>query len=314
MKDIIPPVNKKILDEELTDSKFIRNTNFGQNKIYFITHHDSPNVMREIGRLREVTFREAGGGTGKDCDIDDYDTMEDSYTQLIVWDPDHKEILGGYRFFLCNHCNKDNEGYKRLATSRLFNLSDNFINNYLPNMVELGRSFVQPQFQATSTRKILFALDNLWDGLGALVVDNPQIKYFFGKVTMYTHFNQRARDYILYFLYKYFGDRDNLVYPKNPLKINTNIKELDQIFSGRSYEEDYKVLSQNVRDLGENIPPLINSYMNLSPTMKMFGTVLNPHFGNVEETGIMVALDDMYKTKTNRYLESYIIEKQQRNQ
>jgi len=310
MKDIIPPVDKSLLKKELTEDKFIRNTNFGQNKIYFVTSHNSPNVMREIGRLREHTFREAGGGTGKECDIDDYDTMENPYKQLIVWDPDHQEILGGYRYFLCNNIKKDIN--KQLATSRLFNLSKKFIKKYLPNMVELGRSFVQPQYQATSTRKILFALDNLWDGLGALVVDNPNIKYYFGKVTMYTHFNQRARDYILYFLYKYFGDKEKLVYPKNPLKINTTEKELKSIFKGPSYEEDYKTLSQNVRALGENIPPLINSYMNLSPTMKMFGTALNPNFGNVEETGIMVTLSDMYKTKTNRYLNSYIEEKKAR--
>ncbi len=312
MKDIIPAIDKSLLEKELTENKFVRNTNFGQNKIYFVTAQDSPNVMLEIGRLRELTFRDAGGGTGKNCDIDDYDTMENPYKQLIVWDPDHNEILGGYRFFICNTCTNTKNGYKNLATERLFQFSDNFINNYLPYMIELGRSFVQPQYQATSTRKILFALDNLWDGLGALVVDNPDMKYFFGKVTMYTHYNQRARDYILYFLYKYFGDNENLVYPKNPLKLSTMEDDIKHIFKGPTYEEDYKILSQNVRSLGENIPPLINSYMNLSPTMKMFGTVLNPHFGNVEETGIMVTLADMYKTKTDRYLTSYIEEKKTR--
>ncbi len=312
MKDIIRPVKKSLLKKELNKDKFIRTTNFGGNEIYFINHHDSPNVMREIGRLRELTFRDAGGGTGKDCDIDEFDTMEKPYTQLIVWDPDHQEILGGYRFFICKDIANNNKDYEKLATSELFNFSNKFINKYLPNIVELGRSFVQPKFQATSTRRILFALDNLWDGLGALVVDNPEIQYFFGKVTMYTHYNQRARDYILYFLYKYFNDNQKLVYPKEPLKINTNINELKRIFLGNSYEDDYKVLSQNVRALGETIPPLINSYMNLSPTMKMFGTSLNPHFGNVEESGIMVNFKDMYKTKTDRYISSYIKEKEKR--
>lgn len=313
MKDIIAPVDKSLLQEELSKDKFVRKTNFGGNEIYFVDFHNSPNVLREIGRLRELTFREAGGGTGKDCDLDEFDLMEDPYTQIIVWDPDHKEILGGYRFFICDNIAKIKNGYKKLATSELFNMSDEFITTYLPNMVELGRSFVQPQFQATSGRKMLFALDNLWDGLGVLVVDFPQIRYFFGKVTMYTHFEQRARDYILFFLYKYFRDKEKLVYPKNPLKINTDLKELNRILPGQSYEEDYKTLSQNVRALGENIPPLINSYMNLSPSMKMFGTSLNPGFGNVEETGIMIDYKDMYKTKIDRYISSYVNEKNQRS-
>jgi hypothetical protein len=304
MKDIIPPVDRELLEAELSPERFVRDTNFGGNEIYAITHHNSPNVMKEIGRLREFTFRSAGGGTGKAMDIDDYDTMEDPYVQLIVWDPDHKEILGGYRYYFCKENGK--EKIDNFATNRLFEFSDEFIEEYIPHMVELGRSFVQPRFQTTGgARKILFALDNLWDGLGALVVDNPEIKYFFGKVTMYTHFNQRARDYIIYFLHKYFGDKEHLVYPKKPLKINLPITELEETFQGPSYEADYKVLSQKVRALNENIPPLINSYMNLSPTMKMFGTVLNPHFGNVEESGIMIKVADLYRTKVDRHLSSY---------
>src|SRR3972149_7238176 len=138
MKDIIPPVDRAILQKELTRDKFIRKTNFGDNEIYFVTHHDSPNVMREIGRLRELTFRDAGGGTGKDCDIDDFDTMENPYKQLIVWDPDHKEILGGYRFFICKDIAKEEKGYEKLATSELFHMSNEFTKKYLPNLVELG--------------------------------------------------------------------------------------------------------------------------------------------------------------------------------
>lgn len=305
MKNIIPPVKKSLLEKELTEDKFVRNTNFGANKIYAINYHNSPHVMREVGRLREYAFREAGGGTGKELDMDQFDMMEDPYMQLLVWDPDHKEILGGYRYKLCHDLNY-HANYDLLATSKLFHLSDKFKKEYLTYMIELGRSFVQPQFQSTKSRKkMLFALDNLWDGLGALVVDNPDMKFFFGKVTMYTHFNQRARDYIIFFLEKYFGDRENLVYPKNPLKINMPLHELEELFCGTNYDEDYRILSQSTRALGENIPPLINSYMNLSPTMKMFGTANNPNFGNVEETGIMITIRDLYKTKVDRHVASY---------
>jgi hypothetical protein len=305
MKEIIPPVDKELLEKELTGNKFLRDTNFGSNKLYIVTHHDSPNVMQEIGRLRELTFRYAGGGTGLSADIDEYDTMKNPYKQLIVWDPEIKEILGGYRFIICDELAKQKDGINKLATSKVLDYSDKFVNEYFPYLVELGRSFVQPTFQAIASRKAMFALDNLWDGLGALVIDNPQIKYFFGKVTMYTHYNARARDMILYFFKRFFPDTEGLVKPHNPLSINTPIEELDSVFSGANYEENYKILSQQVRALGENIPPLINSYMNLSPSMKTFGTVSNQYFGDVEETGIMVTFADMYPSKIERYLSSY---------
>ena len=306
MKPIIPPVAKEILEKELTEDKFVRKTNYNNNKIYSITYHDSPNLMREIGRLRELTFRAAGGGTGKELDIDDYDIADNPYRQLIVWCPKEKEILGGYRYIVCKNTPTDNGGNIILATSRLFKFSETFIKNYLPYMIELGRSFVQPIYQSSkSGKKGLFALDNLWNGLGALVVNNPNAKYFFGKVTMFRSFNQRARNMILYFLEKHFSDKDNLIRPHNPLKINIS-KELKNIFTGSTYSEDYKILSQNVRALGENIPPLINAYMSISPTMKTFGTVLNKSFGNVEETCIMVTIDDIYNTKMERHILTYM--------
>ncbi len=304
MKRIIPPVHKDLIKKELSDDKFLRVTNFGNNYLYSINCHNSPNILREIGRLREMTFRSAGGGTGKEIDIDKYDTAKNPYQQLIVWDNKKEEILGGYRYILCVNAMKDENGEYILATKRLFNSSDKFNNEYLPYTIELGRSFIQPNYQSTvsSSKTQLFALDNLWDGLGSLVINHPNVKYFFGKVTMYTDFNQRARDMILYFLNKQFKDKENLITPINALGINTPIKELNNIFVGEDYKEDYKILLQNVRSLGENIPPLINTYMNLSPTMRFFGTALNDHFGNVEESGIMVTIDDIYENKKERHL------------
>jgi len=302
MQDIIEPVDKSEIKKELTSDKFLRHTNNGNNELYIITYHDAPNTMREIGRLREVTFRAAGGGTGKDLDLDKFDHSEDPYKQLISWDPAEEEILGGYRYKVCDKQSKPEE----LATYKLFHFSDKFINEYLPYTIELGRSFIQPHFQSTgNTRKTLYALDNLWDGLGALVVKNPNNEYFFGKVTMYPHFNQKARDLILYFLRKEFYDAYDLVHPKKPEKIITDQSELEQILSADTYEENLKILSQEVRKLGENIPPLINAYMNLSRTMKIFGTALNKSFGNVEETGIMITVRDIYPKKKERYVETY---------
>ncbi len=307
MQEIIPPADREQLLSELTKDKFLRKTNYGDNEIYIFTHNDSPTLMNEIGRLRELTFRTAGGGTGKASDIDSFDISGNPYQQLIVWDPNEKEILGGYRYFICKKAkNMSDENYSDLATSRLFNLSDKFISDYAPYLIELGRSFVQPRYQSRAAgRKSLFALDNLRDGLGGLWIENPESRYFFGKVTMYTHFNRQARNMILFFMNKYFKDKEQLCLPKVPLNIDHEDETLKKVFKENIFKEDYKILSKNVRALGENIPPLINAYMNLSSSMKTFGTALNPHFGGVEETGIMITIKDIYPKKASRHVLTY---------
>jgi hypothetical protein len=306
MKKIIQAVSKSLLKKELNEDQFLRKTNNGNNEIYVITHHDSPNVMKEIGRLREMSFRSAGGGTGKSLDIDEFDIAATPYQQLIVWDPEDEEIVGGYRFIHCNDVPKNDAGQPMLATSELFQFSDEFIQDYLPNTMELGRSFVQPLYQLTyNFRKGMYSLDNLWDGLGAIVVDNPDLKYYFGKITMYPRFNICARDMILYFMIKYFSDKRQLITPIKAVSLQTNLKKLENTFYGENFQEDYKILVQEVRNLKENIPPLVNAYMNLSATMHYFGTAVNQSFGDVEESGIMIAIDDIYDIKIDRHLSTY---------
>lgn len=309
MKPIIHAIPRSDLEKELTEDKFIRITNKAENELYVVTAHDSPNVLLEIGRLRELTFRAAGGGTGLDVDIDEFDTAENPYHQLIVWDPDKEEILGGYRYIICKKPDGTTISSHELASTHLYDFSEKFISEYLPHTIELGRAFVQPAYQSTSRHsKGLFALDNLWDGLGALVIDNPGMKYFFGKVTMFPNYNQRARNLILYFMEKHFSDNENLVVPKEPLDTKIDRDEMKKIFDGKNYMEDYRTLSQTVRVFGENIPPLINAYMNLSPSLKTFGTVLNPGFGHVEETAMMITINDLYKQKVERHVASYFPE------
>ncbi len=309
LQEIIPAVSKDALLSELTKERYVRKTNNGNNEIYIITHHNSPNVMREIGRLREVTFRHAGGGTGKDIDIDDFDTSTHPYQQLLVWNPEDKEIVGAYRFILCKDAEFIN-GKINLATTKLFNFSETFYKNYINYTIELGRSFIQPAYQPSEQfRKGLFSLDNLWDGLGAIVVDNPSQKHFYGKVTMYTDFNVTARDYILSFLHHYFPDAEKLVTPIHGLTNKTDVSEFVNQLKALNYKEGHALLNKSVRALGENIPPLVNAYMNLSPTMKSFGTAINPTFGGVEETGILVSIADIYESKKERHLNSYLKEK-----
>jgi len=306
MENIIPPISKSILEKELSDKYFFRKTNYGNNRIYIFKGNDAPNVMREIGRLREITFRDGGGGTGKSVDIDEYDICEKPYEQMIVWDPIDMEIVGGYRYIECSKAQYDENGIPFIATTELFSFSNRFLKDYLPYTIELGRSFVQPDFQPTvNSRKGMFSLDNLWDGLGALVIESPNIKYFFGKVTMYPHFNQKARDIIMYFLFKYFPDKDNLVKPITPLEIKTDVRELELLFNGGNYGADYRLLMQTMRELNENIPPLVNAYMKLTSTMRNFGTAINPGFGNVQETGILVTVEDIYDSKKERHISSY---------
>lgn len=307
MRRIIDPIDKNLIKSELTEDKLMRSTNKANNKLYIFTHHDSPNLMLEVGRLREIAFRHYGGGTGKESDVDKYDTMNNPYRQLIVWDPDAEEILGGYRFLSGTDVEFDKEGKPILATAHLLNFSQKFIDDYLPYTVELGRSFVSLEYQSTlRSRKGIFALDNLWDGLGALSVIDPTIKYFFGKVTMYGTYNKNARNMILYFMHKYFPDEDKLITPIIPLKTNTNITKMEQLFNGKTFKEDYKILNREVRALKLSIPPLINAYMSLSPTMRVFGTSINDEFGNVEETGILIEEDQILEDKRIRHIESYM--------
>lgn len=307
MKDIIPAIAKEELEKELNEKTFVRKTNKGSNEIYTFTHKTAPNLMREVGRLREITFRKAGGGTGKEIDIDSFDTAEKPYNQLIVWDPKSKEIIGGYRYIKGTNSTCDENGRLKLATSNLFKFSDKFLSEYMPVTIELGRSFVQPDYQSIlKGRKSLYALDNLWDGLGALIVENPDVKYFFGKVTMYPSYNTEARNAILFFINKYFSDKQGLISPITPLETDADEEKLKSIFDKENYKDDYKILSKMVRNLGENIPPLINAYINLSNSMVSFGTAINNHFGNVEETAIMINIADINDNKKERHIYTYL--------
>ena len=263
IQNIIDPVPVEAIMDELTREKFFRKTNNGGNEIYILSAHDSPHVMREIGRLREISFREAGGGTGLDCDIDDFDTREENYfLQLIVWNPVDRVIVGGYRFLLCDKLPLDEQGQVDTPTSELFHYSERFVKEYLPDTIELGRSFVQPAYQPTkSLSKGLYSLDNLWDGLGSLIDVYPDAKYYFGKVTMYPQLDRTARDMILYFMKKHFPDHERLVAPRPELNlpILTDEAQLASIFVGENYREDYKILVRSVRERGAAVPPLVNA-------------------------------------------------------
>ena len=303
---IINPIDADLIEAELTDECFLRDTNKAGNKIYVIDSKCAPNTMREIGRLREIAFRLAGGGTGKDCDIDEFDTMDPPCRQLIVWEPESRLILGGYRFICGRDIRLDDNGRPRIATCHMFNFSERFMTDYLPYTIELGRSFVRPEYQSSRAgAKAIYVLDNLWDGLGSLTVINPEIKYLFGKVTMYPSYMETCRDMILYFMNKHFPDPEKLVTPITALQTHSDAAAMERLFTGGDFRADYRILNGEVHKYGLSIPPLVNAYMSLSPTMKMFGTAINDEFGNVEESGILLAVSEILEEKKRRHIETF---------
>ncbi len=310
MKAIIPPVDVDLLKTELTPQRLLRKTNKADNEIYIVDSHTAPHVMREIGRLREIAFRASGGGTGKECDIDEFDTMDPPCRQLLVWNPDSSEIIGAYRFITGSDIRIEN-GVPRIATAHMFHFSDRFIHEYLPYTIELGRSFVRLEYQSTRVgSKAIYALDNLWDGLGALTVVYPQMRYLFGKMTMYPTYDRDCRNLLLGFLNLYFPDPDCLVRPIEPLQGTAgDDPSLSQFFLGNDFKEDYRRLNAFIRQHGINIPPLVNAYMSLSPTMRMCGTAINHEFGEVEESSIFFSIDEITDEKKNRHIQSYINKK-----
>ena len=305
MEPIIPPVDRASIESELTPERFLRHTNKGDNLLYVVDAHCAPNTMLEIGRLREEAFRQAGGGTGQPYDIDEFDTMPEPCRQLVVWDPHAREILGGYRFITGDRIDMSS-GVPRIATAHLFRFSERFLKEILPDTLELGRSFVAVGYQSSKAgTKALFALDNLWDGLGALTVVYPHIKYLFGKVTMYPAFGRENLDLILGFLNKHFPDADELVRPIHPIVTKAMSPEVQQKFSGGNYKEDYRILNRLIREKGLNIPPLVNAYMSLSPTMRVFGTAVNDEFGDVEESGLFLTISEILQEKKDRHINTY---------
>lgn len=306
MQKIIDKIDPSLIEKELTADKLLRHTNKGENEIYVIDAYNSPNTMREIGRLREIAFRDAGGGTGLECDIDEFDTMPVPCRQMIVWEPTEREIIGGYRFILGDDI-EIHDGVPRIATSHMFRFSDRFLREFLPSTIELGRSFVALDYQNTKSRpKAIYALDNLWDGLGALTVVYPKIQYLFGKVTMYPQYNRKCRDMILGFMHRHFPDPDRLVTPIHPLTTNADSEEIQSLFSG-DYKEDFRILNHFIREHNLKIPPLVNSYMSLSPTMRMFGTAINLEFGDVEESGIFFKISEIFEEKKLRHIDSFSV-------
>ena len=309
MIPIIDPISKELLKQELNEKTFLRKTNKADNEIYVVNAENAPNVLREIGRLREVSFRAVGGGSGKECDLDHFDLEDKACYQLIVWNPELEEIIGGYRFTRWAQASFHDNGQPYVNTEHLFDFSEKFLKEYFPYCLEMARAFVQPKYQSAEMgRKSLFALDNLWDGIGGLVASDPSVKYLSGKVTIYSSSPELSRKAMVYYLDKHFGDREGLITSKNPETWTAEQAEMfEEMFTGANYKEDYQILNNYVKSMGDTIPPLIHSYIGLSETMKTFGTTFDPDFGDCYDTAMIITIADIYKEKYDRYISSFNI-------
>ena len=309
MNTIIDPVPVELLKAELTKSKKLEDTNKGHNELYIVTWHDSPNVVTEIGRLREETFRAAGGSTGNAVDLDEYDKMEKPYKQLIVWDPDNEAIIGGYRFLFGSDATFDENGQPVLASSHQFRFSQKFINEYLPHVIELGRNFVAPEYQSSKGgAKSIYAFDNLWDGLVAIIMKNPELLYFFGKITLYPSYDYITKDLIYHFLWKHYGDKNELVRPWDDQTImpGSDPELMDLVVNKDDLLEDYKLLKAAARMRGVNVPPNVSAYISITSQMLMFGTAVNHLMHNIEDTAVLIPFDEIYHDKKSRHIGAYI--------
>ena len=269
MKKIIPPVDRELLKAELNPDRHLRQTNRAGNELY-VVGPDAVNVIKEIGRLREIAFRNDGGGTGEALDIDKFDTDPAyGYRQLVLWDPEAEEIIGGYRFCLCDEAVYDRNGQPILTSSHMFEFSKKFLRDYLPYTMYKDR-----------------------------------LKYFFGKMTIYPDYQPEAREMVMYFLKKYFGEKADLIKIRKQIKID-NPRRFHKLFNGKDYKENYKILKTEVLKLGVSIPPLVNTYMNLSPSMIYFGTGINDEFADVLDSGILITFEEMYPDKIDRHANTF---------
>ena len=307
MEKIIDPVPVELIKAELTKARKLMDTNKGGNELYVVDAHNAPNTLREIGRLREIAYREAGGCSGKSLDLDEYDTMEKPYSQLIVWDPDARAIIGGYRFLLGKDARLREDGQPNVTSSHLYHFSEKFVREYLPKSMELGRSFVAPEYQSSKAgAKALFTMDNLWDGIAGVLLSNPGTEYLFGKMTIYGSYDKLGRELIMYFLEKHFPDREELIRPYSAITPDADRRLLQLVLRENDLKSDLRLLKDALKRLGMGIPPLVNSYINSSSTMKIFGSAVNDELSDAIETGLMIRFDEIYEEKRERHIRTYL--------
>ena len=259
-----------------------------------------PRLMREVWRLREMSYREVGITLSDDVSGNAMD-MDGVCRQLVVWDDEARRLVGGYRYVV----GADVVGCERLSVSRYFALSQRFVSDFLPRAMELGRSFISPEYQSAAGRHTIYALDALGEGLGR-VVEALDVRYLFGRVTLYPALCGEARDLLLGFMRYIFPPRERLLVARVPLGVGLSRFRCRQIFVGETLAENYRILLSRMRDLQSVVPPIISSYIRLSPSMQTFDVYENGDLGGVVEAAIMLTVEDFYDDIKRRYLSNSV--------
>jgi len=295
-KNVIHPVDRKLIKRELSDSQILGKTK-DDKKIILAEYENSPNVLKEIARLREITFRKVGEGTGKKRDIDDFDKY---YKHLVVWDEEELEIVGSYRIGI----GKDiflSKGINGFYTSTLFNFSNRFETEVVKDSIELGRSFVQRKYWNSN------ALNYLWQGIGAFISNNDWVQYLFGGVSISNNYSESAKNSIVYYFQKWFGDYDELAESKNKFMLsNKSADDLSKIFTSNNYKDDYKILKNILKPTGFTVPVLYKHYSELCNDngVKFLDFGVDPDFENCVDGLILVDVHKIKDEKRERFINS----------
>lgn len=291
-KAIIPPIDRNILKYELSKSQLLGNTNDGM-KIYLCLQNDAPQVLNEIARLREQTFRKVGEGTGKSMDIDAYDSY---YKHIVLWDEDELEVVGSYRLGITKDI-LETYGAEGLYNSAQFTLSPKFL-TIVGDSLEVGRSFIQQKYWRSN------ALDYIWQGIGAYLSLNPQFKYLWGAVSISNSYPELAKSLITKYYSKWYFVEESLAEPHNHYIVNkADDVEASLILNSGALMSDFRNLKAALKNMGLSIPVLYRRYIDLT---EQGGSVfvswcVNKNFNDAVDGLIIVDLSQLKDDVRKRY-------------
>lgn len=294
-KNIVHPTDKKLILNDVMAAELLGQTE-DKIKILLVRYEAAPALMREIGRLRELTFRKVGEGTGRKIDLDEFDQY---YQHIVLWDESQLEVVGAYRIAA------GDEIYRRLGisgfyTSTLFRFSEEF-EKYLPQALELGRSFVQPNYWNSQ------ALDYLWHGIGAYMAARPQYNYLFGPVSVSNSYSAEARELLVHFYQRWFGRPDAPVRAKHRFRFSQGAEDrLARAFTGTDYKQSFKELKQNLKHYGFAVPTLYKQYTELCDEggVHFFDFGIDKDFSNALDGFIFLSIAHVKESKLERYVYS----------
>tara|TARA_B100001063_G_scaffold131006_1_gene122443 strand:+ start:3898 stop:5610 length:1713 start_codon:yes stop_codon:yes gene_type:complete len=290
---IARPQKRQDLISELKSSQLIGETNDGK-KIYLYDYSDDSIVLKELGRLRELSFRKVGEGINKKRDTDKYDIY---YQHIILWDDNDLEIVGSYRIGNADFIFR-NIGVKGFYSNTLFKYTEE-LNPYLKDSIELGRSFVQPKYWGTR------ALDYLWYGIGSYLKNNPNIKYMFGPVSMSSTFPIIAKDLMIFYYSHYFKNSKQLVIPKLSYQYSNSVNEIKEQFILNDRKKDFKFLKSTLSSIGVAVPTLYKQYSDIAEDggVKFLGFNVDKEFSDCIDGFILVDVEKIKDAPRKRYIQ-----------